>query len=47
MLVHVATVHAVTPVPTPLAADTTLVPALRTQEVPDASTSTDLLDRDD
>jgi hypothetical protein len=29
MLVHVTTIHALTPVPTPLAADTTLVPAVR------------------
>ena len=43
ILTHITTVHEVTPVPSPLAADTTLVPTLvRREEVVDASA--DVLD---
>ena len=46
ILAHVPAVHAVEPVPTPLAADASLLPLLHIQEVPDAR-SADVLDRDD
>ena len=48
MQAHVTTTHAVTPVPTPLAADASLVPSLlRTEEAPDAGRSADVSHRDE
>ena len=48
ILTHVATVHAVEPVPTPLAADASFVPTLvRREEAADAGRSADVLDGDD
>ena len=44
ILLHVTTVHEITPVPTPMAADVTLVSTLLRKEAPDASP--DVLDRD-
>ena len=45
ILLHVTTVHEVTPVPTPLAADTTILPSLRREDTTHART--DVLDRND
>ena len=44
ILAHVTTTHAVAAVPTPLAADASILPSLHTEEAP--HTSADLLDRD-
>ena len=47
ILTHVTTAHALTPIPTPLAADASVLPSLlRTEEAPDAGRSADVLDRD-
>ena len=45
ILIHVSTAHEMTPVPTPLAADASVLPTLmRTEEAADARGSPDLLD---